>query len=83
MEFCNILIDTNDQLLDVIFTDETSVQLHQNGNVSYRKKDAARLMRPKPKHPLNVYGAISRRGLMDNWSFSKGIWMQSFSPQSC
>lgn len=67
MEFCNHLINTNDLLNDVIFTDETSVQLNQNINVSYRRKDAARLMKPKPKHPLkvHVYGAISRRGPMN------------------
>ena len=67
LEFCNRLIDSNDALEDVIFTDETSVQLNQNVNVSYRKKSAARTMKPKPKHPLkvHVYGAISRRGPMN------------------
>ena len=67
IEFCSRLIDTNDALDDVIFTDETSVQLNQNVNVSYRKKrSAVRAMKQKPKHPLKVlvYGAISRRGPM-------------------
>ena len=67
LEFCNNLIDMNDDLNDVIFTDETSVQLNQNVNVSYREETAARIMRPKPKHPLkvHVYRAISRRGPMN------------------
>ena len=67
IEFANHLIDSNDQLQDVIFTDETSVQLNNNVGVSYRKSNAARLMKPKPKHPLkvHVYGAISRRGVMN------------------
>ena len=67
IEFANHLIDSDDQLQDVIFTDETSVQLHNNVSVSYRKFNAARIMKPKPKHPLkvHVYGAISRRGAMN------------------
>ena len=69
----------NDDLNDVIFTDETSVQLNQNVNVSYREETAARIMRPKPKHPLkvHVYGAISRRGPMNIVIF-KGIMNAEF-----
>ena len=67
IEFCNRLIDTNHALEDVIFTDEPSVKLNQNLNVSYRKKSAAKNMKPKPKHPLkeHVYGALSRQGHMN------------------
>ena len=79
IEFANHLIDSDDQLQDVIFTDETSVQLHNNVSVSYRKFNAARIMKPKPKHPLkvHVYGAISRRGAMNPVIFEEKMRLGS------
>ena len=64
IRFCQTLITSNDTLSDIIFTDECSVQLHQNKQVMYRCKDSPRETIPKPKHPLkvHVWGGISRRG---------------------
>lgn len=64
INFCNQLIDNNDNLENVIFTDETSVQLHQNKLICYRPKGSLPTMRPKPKHPLkvHVWAGINRRG---------------------
>lgn len=64
IEFCNMLIDSNDDMSNIIFTDETSVQLHQNRQTTYRPKGSVPTMCPKPKHPLKVHlwAGISRRG---------------------
>jgi hypothetical protein len=64
IHFCQTLVNSNDTLCDIIFTDECSVQLHQNKQVMYRCKDTPRETIPKPKHPLkvHVWGGISRRG---------------------
>lgn len=64
VDFCTELIRQNDPLNDVIFTDECSVQLHQNKMVTYRRTGHIGPVLPKPKHPLkvHVWGGISRRG---------------------
>ena len=63
-EFCNALIRANDMFDDVIFTDESSIQLHSNKRQSYRPKKSLNKCLPKPKHPLklHVWAGISRRG---------------------
>ena len=64
VEFCNMLINTNDSMDDIIFTDESSVQLHNNKSSCYRLIGAGNRQLPKPKHPLkvHVWAGISRRG---------------------
>ncbi|CAC5391036.1 unnamed protein product [Mytilus coruscus] len=64
VEFCKQLIAVNEQFDDIIFTDEATVQLHDNKVVIYRRKDCVAPVLPKPKHPLkvHVWGGISRRG---------------------
>lgn len=64
VEFCQRLLETDDNFDDVIFTDECTAQLHNNKVTFYRKRDAARPSLPKPKHPLKVHlwAGISRRG---------------------
>lgn len=63
-EFCTKLIEANDSFDDVIFSDESSIQLHNNKTTSYRPVDSLNPAMPKPKHPLklHVWAAISRRG---------------------
>ncbi|CAC5416476.1 unnamed protein product [Mytilus coruscus] len=39
VEFCKQLIAVNEQFDDIIFTDEATVQLHDNKVVIYRRKD--------------------------------------------
>jgi hypothetical protein len=60
--FCKQLVADSENFADIIFTDECTVQLHDNKIVIYRLKDEVAL--PKPKHPLklHVWGGISRRG---------------------
>lgn len=52
VEFCERLIAADDTFDNVIFSDECSIQLHQNKLHSYRQKDACATVLPKPKHPL-------------------------------
>lgn len=62
--FCKQLVADSENFADIIFTDECTVQLHDNKVVIYRLKDEVALPIPKPKHPLKLYvwGGISRRG---------------------
>ena len=64
VDFCNSLIEVNDALDNIIFTDECSVQLHNNKTTSYRRKGMLTPYMGKPKHPLkvHVWGGISRKG---------------------
>ncbi|KAH3889201.1 hypothetical protein DPMN_013252 [Dreissena polymorpha] len=64
IDFCQTLIDSNNSLDNIIFTDESSVQLNNNRTTSYRPERSARTSIPKPKHPLkvHVWAGISRRG---------------------
>jgi transposase len=62
--FCQDLISRDDSFDDVIFSDESSIQLHGNKLTSYRECNSVNKCLPKPKHPfkVHVWGAISRRG---------------------
>ena len=64
VDFCERLIAKNDWFDNVIFSDECSIQLHQNKLCSYRPKDSCAAVLPKPKHPLkiHVWAAISKPG---------------------
>jgi hypothetical protein len=53
---------------DIIFSDESSIQLHQNKTVMYRLKGSLPAALPKPKHPFKVHvwgmqGQLYRCGL--------------------
>ncbi len=80
VDFCRTLIDENDTLDDIIFTDESSIQLHHNKQTTYRLTDAPNPSLPKPKHPLkvHVWGGISRRGQTMCIIFD-GIWKKNSS----
>lgn len=79
VEFCNMLINTNDTLDDIIFTDESSVQLHNNKSSCYRPIGKGNRQLPKPKHPLkvHVWAGISRRGATPIFIF-EGIMDSEF-----
>ena len=64
LEWCQEMINTNEQFDDVVFTDESSVQLETHRKRCYRKKCTPRKLKPRPKHPLKVHiwGGISKRG---------------------
>ncbi|KAK3106818.1 hypothetical protein FSP39_000486 [Pinctada imbricata] len=79
VSFCESLIQANDTLGNVIFTDECTVQLHNNKVVVYRLKDASAPYVPKPKHPLkiHVWAGISKRGATQIVLF-EGIMRKEF-----
>lgn len=58
------MIGIDEQFEDVVFTDESFIELHYNKPVAYRQKDAIPPNQCRPKHPLKVHlwGGISKRG---------------------
>lgn len=64
VDFCKQLIDCDETFDDVIFSDESSIQLHGNKQTCYRQNGSGPIHLPKPKHPLklHVWAAISKRG---------------------
>ena len=69
----------DEQFEDVVFTDESSIQLHYNKPVAYRQKDAMPPNQCRPKHPLKIHlwGRISKRGPTQLLIFS-GIMESEF-----
>lgn len=63
VKFCQDMIQNNDNFQDVIFSDETTLQLHDNKTGAYRRKESAAPTNCRPKHPLkvNVWGGTSKR----------------------
>ena len=49
------MIDANERFKDVVFTDESSVQLETHRNRCYHKKRTQHKLKPRPKHPLKVH----------------------------
>ncbi|VDI49592.1 Hypothetical predicted protein [Mytilus galloprovincialis] len=89
--FCKMLVENNDQFNDMIFSDECTVQLHQNKVYIYRRYDQVRPSLPKPKHPLkvHVWAGISKRGatpilifdgIMNGQFFTDHILRDTFLP---
>ena len=60
----NKCLEDEEQLSDVIFTDECTVQLESHRRKSFRKKNAPRKLKYRHKHPpkIHVWGGISKRG---------------------
>ena len=54
----------NDGFQDVIYTDESTVQLESHRRHSYRKKGQPATLKPRPKHPtkVHVWAGISKKG---------------------
>ena len=54
----------NNGFENVIWTDETTVQLESHRRHSYRKRGEQPVLKPRPKHPtkVHVWAGISRRG---------------------
>lgn len=79
VDFCKDLIISGDNLDDVIFTDECSIQLHDNKSVAYRMKGSIAPRHCRPKHPLklHLWGGISKRGATSILAFD-GIMCADF-----
>ena len=57
-------MDKKEQFDNVIFSDESSVQIECHSRQCYHKKSQLRKLKSKPKHPLrvHVWVGISKRG---------------------
>ena len=49
---------------DIIWTNETTVQLESHRRHSYRKKGEPAVLKPRPKHPtkVHVWAGMSKKG---------------------
>ena len=68
----------NDGFQDVIYTDESTVQLESYRRHSYRKKGQAATLKPRPKHPtkVHVWAGISKQGATRIVIF-EGLYLQT------
>ena len=64
LEWCRQMLAEKETFDNVIFTDESSVQLDHHGRLCFRKVGQQRKLKPKPKHPpkVHVWAGISKRG---------------------
>ena len=62
--FVQQLLASNDNFKNIIFSDESSVEMIWHKKICRRKKGVSPKLKPKPKHPLkvHVWGGISCRG---------------------
>ena len=64
LKWCKEMRDAKETFSDVIWTDESSVEITQHSLKCYRRKGQPKTMKPRPKHPLkvHVWGGISSYG---------------------
>ena len=62
LEFCRKIIEMNDDFGNVIFTDESSIEIERATTIRFHKQGEMYKPVPKPKHPLkvHVWGGISK-----------------------
>ena len=62
LKFCLKVIEGNDDFGNVIFTDESSVEIERSTTTRFRKVGEVYKPAPKPKHPLkvHVWGGMSK-----------------------
>lgn len=62
--WCEEQLRTRDDFNNVIFTDESSIQLEHHSRVCFRKRLQPRKLKQRAKHPvkLHIWGGISKRG---------------------
>ena len=62
--WCREAIRANESFDDVVFTDESTVQLDHHSRLCFRKSHRPRVLKQRAKHPvkLHIWGGISKRG---------------------
>ena len=62
--WCEQQIVNKEKFVNVVFVDESTVQLDHHGRLCFRKQKQARTLKPRPKHPakVHIWGGISARG---------------------
>lgn len=61
--WCEEQLQIKDDLNNVIFTDESTVQLEQHSKLCFRKRLQPRNLKQRAKHPVKIliWGGISKR----------------------
>ena len=54
LQFCLKIVETNDDFGNIIFTDESSVEIERATTIQFHKAGEMYKPAPKPKHPLKV-----------------------------
>ena len=62
--WCNEQLRSKEEFLDVIFTDECTVQLERHSRICFRKKLQPQALKQRAKHPIkiHIWGGISTKG---------------------
>ena len=55
VDFCQRMLETGENFENIIFSDETMIQLAPSIRKIFHHKSEPRKFRPKPKHPVKVY----------------------------
>ena len=79
VEWCTRMLQTEEKFDDVVFTDESRIEINFVGRRCYRKMGQPVPRIPKAKHPFSflVWGGISRRGCTPLVIFN-GIMVSDF-----
>ena len=64
LEFAQRCLNDNDNFDDVIFTDESSIQMEWHGKITFHRWWEPPRQKEVPKHPyeVHVWAGISKRG---------------------
>ena len=64
MIWCQEQLRTKEEFKNVIFTDESTVQLENHSRICFRKRFQPRRLKQRAKHPIkiHIWGGISARG---------------------
>ena len=64
LDWCIKQLEENEDFHDVIWSDETTVQLESHRRYSFQKKNQPAKLKPKAKQPIkvHVWAGISKRG---------------------
>lgn len=62
--WCREQLRANEEFNDVIFTDESTIQLEHHSRLCFRQQRQPRALKQRAKHPIKVHiwGGISKRG---------------------
>ena len=70
--WCKQQLRAEEQFNDVVFTDESTIQLEQHSRLCFRQQNQPRILKQRAKHPIkiHIWGGISKRGATNVIIFS-------------
>ena len=72
VRFCLNVCKQRDTFDDVIFTDESTIKCEKTTSRCFRKKNERPQLKPKPKHPFQVYLTNSPIIYINHWCYDYG-----------